>query len=236
VHDRHGGERVVQSYLKKANPVRMTRRLVGTPFGGVTGPRFPGGAPSGKDCGRVPPGFPDGAHNLLCRSETRRRPALGEAVTTESNLMSTGTRRLDDKQKAAIAAEWAGSGLSQEAWARQHGISGRSLRQYLRRFQPARHWDTELQAVVARAMCAMNAIIEAMAAQASAAPPCPAASVPAPELPGGNQSATVLPQTPAPMAEPLTESPKVEMASSRGPNPDKKRRGFDWETGMYWSG
>ncbi len=72
------------------------------------------------------------------------------------------------------------------------------------------------------------------APRAAASLACSAAALPAPELPGRKQSATALDRTPPPGASPLrTPDPPREPGMSERPNPDKKRCGFDWETGIY---
>jgi len=83
----------------------------------------------------------------------------------EGNLMRR-KKTFDVTDRAAIAGEWEGAGLSQGEWARQHGISSRTLRNYLRRYRPARHWDAELQALASRAIEALNAIINEMRGEA----------------------------------------------------------------------
>ena len=90
----------------------------------------------------------------------RRAPMAVLWGLGRDNLM--GTKKYDTKQQAAIARGWASSGVSQEVWANQHGISGRTLRLYLRRHCPARHWDDEIQAVVTKANEALTAILVAM--------------------------------------------------------------------------
>ena len=66
--------------------------------------------------------------------------------------------QLNVVEKTAIAGGWEESGLSQEDWARKHGISARTLRTYLRKYRPERRWDSHLQAAVARAVEALIAI------------------------------------------------------------------------------
>jgi hypothetical protein len=71
-------------------------------------------------------------------------------------------KRLDVNAKTAIANGWQGSGMSQDEWARQHGISSRTLRHYLRRYRPARHWSAELEAVATRAIESLTAIVSGL--------------------------------------------------------------------------
>ncbi len=73
-----------------------------------------------------------------------------------------GTAKYDVEQQAAIAWGWEKSGLSQEAWAKKHGITARTLRLYLRRHCPARHWNDEIHAVVLCANQALTAILKTM--------------------------------------------------------------------------
>jgi hypothetical protein len=88
-------------------------------------------------------------------------------------------RKLDVNAKTAIANGWQGSGMSQDEWARQHGISSRTLRHYLRRYRPARHWNAELEAVATHAIESLTAIVKGLASQVPVPPPAPA---PAPRL------------------------------------------------------
>ena len=93
--------------------------------------------------------------------------------------------KYDDTKKAAIAGGWEQSGLSQEDWAKRWGISSRTLRHYLRRYHPARHWDDELQTVVTRAAEALAAIVKTMNRN-----PAETKAAAAPEAPGEAAAAT----------------------------------------------
>lgn len=87
-----------------------------------------------------------------------------QAADAEGNLM---VRKYDVEQQAAIAWGWEKSGLSQDAWAKKHGITARTLRLYLRRHCPARHWNDEIQAVVLCANQALTEILKTMGPQAA---------------------------------------------------------------------
>jgi hypothetical protein len=107
---------------------------------------------------------------------------VGLIELAEGNLMKS-KKTFDVTEKTAIAGGWEGSGLSQEEWAGRHGISSRTLRKYLRRYRPARHWDAELQVVASRAIESLNAIIRQMSGGTSTGPE-PGGARPEPVQPG----------------------------------------------------
>jgi hypothetical protein len=112
---------------------------------------------------------------------TKRTDDGLQAADAEGNPM--GTKKYDVEEQIAIARDWEKSGLSQEAWATKHGITARTLRLYLRRHCPARHWNEEIQAVVLCANQALTEILKTMGPQAADTPvPRPAAApVPGPK-------------------------------------------------------
>jgi hypothetical protein len=114
---------------------------------------------------------------------------------------STPVERRGREEKIDLARRWQSSGLTQQQFATEHGISPRTLRSYLR-LVPDRHWDDQIRAAVSQAIMTLGGVLQALdgnTAGAQGAPGAPRApSPPAPAEPTG---------TPAAISEPRRRGP-----------------------------
>lgn len=99
------------------------------------------------------------------------RPArVGRA---RPNLLDMTTRKIrpeDDRRR--IVAEFARAGLSQSAYAQQHGISARTLRTWMRLYGTKAHLDpgAEFERIVERAITDLQALLAAVRKRAEVRP------------------------------------------------------------------
>lgn len=89
----------------------------------------------------------------------------------------TTKKRLDADARAHLARQWLESGLTQEQFAAQVGISARTLRAYVRRL-PGRRWDRQLEVAVRQALDVLGDVLGAMQAGESEISRSSAASTP----------------------------------------------------------
>jgi hypothetical protein len=111
-------------------------------------------------------------------------------------------RRTGREEKVAIARRWQSSGQKQEDFARQEGISSRTLRDYVK-LVPGPRWDRQLRSAVEHAADALAVILETLDRSpppVEPSPPQPAVSPAAPSAPPAPTTPAPRPPTPKPLA------------------------------------
>src|SRR5690348_11696268 len=73
-----------------------------------------------------------------------------------------------EAEQRQLATAWLSSGLTQQAFAAQHGLSGRSLRNYVRRFH-RKPTAADVEVIVDRALRALQALRDQLGSARAAA-------------------------------------------------------------------
>lgn len=71
-------------------------------------------------------------------------------------------RKFTDQERAAIAREWAASGLPQDSYAASYGVTGRALRSWLAKFAPSEPPLSRVEAIIADAIAGLLAVLDAL--------------------------------------------------------------------------
>jgi hypothetical protein len=86
--------------------------------------------------------------------------------------MASSKRQFTASEKSAVAHGWAASGLRQGDYAARCDISPRLLRSWVRRYVPARRWETNIRDAITNAVEVLAGVVRAM----EAVPPEPVSS------------------------------------------------------------
>jgi transposase-like protein len=96
---------------------------------------------------------------------------------------------IDDEARRRIARGWASTSLDQRTYAAQHGISARTLRQWVRQFGMTARPEARMREVVEKAIADLTALLASLDADAARREDSPEESAALPERAAPERSA-----------------------------------------------
>lgn len=141
---------------------------------------------------------------------------------TSPNLVDMTTTKISGSEKSAVARGWTESGLTMSSYARLHGISERTLRNW-RAIYAAASPVSEARRTVEKAVGQLQALLDGMPPD-----PEPDAYLPT-HAPTGDQRQSGTASIPPAVVTPPVVGPNVQMEATPLPPPVPARATFSWD-------